>query len=118
MSRASQLRTLLPAGVRSHRNKFTATIRVNKKLYKLGVFKTAEEASNAYQTALNDLNNIEKYVVLQLPRSKFGTGVYQGKNKKSFDVKLKVDGKIKHLGSFKDLEKAQEFVRNYKCQMS
>lgn len=44
-----------PTGVSKNKNAFKANIRINKKSYHLGTFKTIEEASNAYQNALKQL---------------------------------------------------------------
>jgi hypothetical protein len=46
----------LPTGVyKTLNNKFISRIRINKKQHNLGTFKTIEEASNAYQNALKQL---------------------------------------------------------------
>ena len=47
----------LPTGVRKWRNKYKAQIKIKGKLISLGLYLTQEEASNAYQQQIAQLNN-------------------------------------------------------------
>lgn len=57
-SKERTLKTNLPVGVwfDKTRNNYQCKIRINKKQYHLGRFKTIDEASQAYQNKLNTLN--------------------------------------------------------------
>ena len=55
-SRTRSQKTGLPVGVSKFKNKFQSKIRINSKQKHLGYFNTLEEASQAYQQALKNLN--------------------------------------------------------------
>jgi isocitrate/isopropylmalate dehydrogenase len=52
----------LPTGVTKRRNNYMAKIVVGGKTWQLGTYRLIQEASDIYQAALADTENIEKYV--------------------------------------------------------
>lgn len=94
----------LPMGVASYRGKYSAALYVRGKRRAIGTFNTIEEASAQYQSAINDLENIDKYLK---PRkvSPYGAGIRFQSGK--FAAKTSKQ----YLGSFLTLEQAQEARR-------
>lgn len=101
----------LPTGVHIDKKKYCARILVNKKYHHLGVFKNPEQASSAYQTALSDLDNIEKYSKKNKV-SKYGKGVYRNGN--NYSCSVRKDNKNFYLGTYKTIEEAKNAIKNYK----
>lgn len=96
------------AGVTSKYGKYAAQISINNINYNLGLFKTPNDASKAYQKAkLNYL--INGVVPRALPHSSSLntsgiTGVYKRKNR--WQAAIGVNGKFKSLGYFLTKEEA------------
>lgn len=95
----------LPIGVSKERNGFMSQINYNKKHYRLGVFPTIEKAHAQYEMAINDLENIHKYV-LPPRKSKYGKGI-QYRNGK-YCAEAYVNKIKKYLGAFDTKEEAEQ----------
>jgi hypothetical protein len=105
------LTRILPMGVYQYGNKFQATIKKKGKTYNLGTYDNAVDASNIYQIALNDLDNVEKYTKVR-SKSQYGSGVY--KTKYGFCAKISVNGKNKYIGRFETPEAANTAIESFK----
>ncbi len=75
VTKSIQVNRELPTGVLLHGKRYSAKIVVNGVQVPLGCFDTPEEASDKYQVALADIENIEKHRVAKR-LSKYGRGVY------------------------------------------
>lgn len=95
----------LPIGISRDGDRFLATIYYKRKATYLGSFKSPEEASRIYNMAVNDLDNIHKYIVVSQKKSVYGLGVY--KKGDMFYAKVAHKSKSIFVGSFNTPEEAQ-----------
>jgi hypothetical protein len=93
-------------GVCRQGNRFQARIVIENKFINLGVFDTAEEAGNAYKKALDDKNNGLK--INPVNNMKLGESNYKGVHVSgvNFRVRICINGINRDLGSFPDVELA------------
>ena len=111
VSRAKSRKRILPTGVSLNDGRYRATIRHNHKTYNLGSYATPKSAGMAYQAALNDLDNIEKYAK-QFIESKYGYGVKKSKGR--FQARVKIKGKNRSFGCFSTAQEASEVATEVK----
>ena len=93
-------------GVCKSRGKFQARIFIDNKFINLGVFETAELAGKEYQKALKIKNKGGKVMPtenIKISETNF-KGVY--KNRDKFRVRICIDGVNKDLGTFRDINLA------------
>ena len=97
-------------GVSKMNNKYTSKIALNGKYLNLGSFKTEIEAHECYQKALFNFekNGIIPEIKPKTYSSKY-KGVYWNKPNKNWLAHIKINGKAKHIGSFKTETEAYEF---------
>jgi hypothetical protein len=105
ISRAKRRKRKLPTGVHPHKGRFRATICKNGKTYHLGTFDAITGASNAYQVALTDIENVEKYLVSHKV-SIYGFGVKKSKGR--FQARIKIKGKNRSFGCYSTAEEASK----------
>lgn len=104
-----------PLGVSAVRGKYRASIYYNRQKHDLGTFDDENEASNKYQLALSDLENIEKYVVESskhkphLPKN-----ITFRKDTKKYQIRISINGKYKCMGSFFTPEEAVKKLKTIK----
>ena len=89
--------------------KWNSAIKINKKTYHLGAFINEIDASNAYQLALKNWE--EKG---ELPPKKVFSSKYKGvtfrPTTNNWGAKIKINGKLKHIGVYKtELEASNAF---------
>lgn len=80
---------------------FTAKIYNNSKRFTLGHFNTEEEASDAYLTALDDINNGREINEYHPNMSSKCKGVHYSKDKDRWISNLTINGKTIYIGSYK-----------------
>lgn len=101
----------LPVGVRRQGKRFYAVIVVKQKAHRLGMFDTPEEAHAAYNTALNDLENIDQYAVKFIPNLiKSWAAPYRHR---FFRAMIRRNGRNKSLGTFTTEEEARRVAFRY-----
>jgi tetratricopeptide (TPR) repeat protein len=128
-SREKTLKSGLPTGVWLNSNrklpkkKYRASIVVRRKALCLGSYQTIDEASKAYQDALNSLNQFLKDTddkgdtdqwiglyyenIKNKPRNnKFPKGVAYQKRDELYIASIRINGIRTHLGSYKKVEDA------------
>jgi hypothetical protein len=95
-------------GVCKSKNKFQARIRINNKFVNLGIFDTAELAGLEYQKALKIKNNGGKVMPTEnIKISEVGfKGIY--KSGLNFRVRISINGINRDLGTFPNIELANE----------
>ena len=100
-------------GVNKSLKKYTAKIVVDGKAKCLGSYATKEEASTAYQKALDEINKGLPISYKKPPTKNKYKYVYQRGDK--YIATLTIDGKHKHLGNYatpEDASKAIEFFKS------
>ena len=87
---------------------FTSTVRHNKKHYSLGTYETKEMAKNAYQNAINIINNgmdVELKLQAITKKKQPQKSIYYDKSKNKYVVNIRI-------GEFKDLPDAEKAKDN------
>jgi hypothetical protein len=93
-------------GVHKKGVKFISVINIKRKLYRLGTFKTAEEAHERYLEARNNLDNFEEWYNKIRPKKQTLLGAHKDGSK--FCSRIFFKNKTHRLGSFKTPEEANE----------
>ena len=100
-------------GVYKKGDKYQAVIYIDGTLKHLGIYDTPQDASDAYQKALEEINKGLPISYKPIPPKSGYIGVTQNRNK--YRARLTIDGKNKHLGTFDTPELAnlaiQEFLK-------
>jgi hypothetical protein len=94
--------------------KWISTIVFNKKIFFLGHFDSEIEASEYYENALKAIKNGTKIIKKPFITSSKFVGVHWSKYHKKWVSRIKIKGKAKHLGYFKDEKEASECYVNFK----
>jgi hypothetical protein len=84
------------------KNKFEAQININNKYKYLGLFTDEYEAHLAYEKALKMYNEGDLSFMKPKEFSSKYVGVYWNKKSNKWEVKIRIDDKIKYLGTFTD----------------
>ena len=99
-------------GVSKTHNRYRAVIRVDDKNIHLGYYATKEEASNAYQKALDEHNKGLPISYKPIPPKCGYKNVTQKGSR--YQAALTIDGKQKYLGMFATPELARDAIVDYK----
>ncbi len=95
-----------PIGVSKVDLKYRSAIFYNRK-YNLGTFETIEDAKNAYDKALGDLDNLHLYEsTVKKERPDLPRGITYRNDTKRYSIRKRIDGKYKSLGCFKTKNEA------------
>jgi len=83
------------------RNKWKSQITINGKIKRLGYFNSEEEASKYYQDALKSIEEDTEVKINKPKTSSKYKGVTWVKERNKWKSQITINGKIKHIGSFK-----------------
>jgi len=101
---------------------WVSKITIGNKRIHLGYFKNEIEAHNYYQQQLENLNNGKKVVAKPQNFSSKYKGVSWNKHANQWQSYIRINGKRKHLGYFKDEKKAhnayQKALKNIQTPLS
>jgi len=93
-------------------NKWMSSIEINGKSKFLGYFDLEEEANKYYQNALK---SIEEGTEVKIKKHKYSSkykGVFWRKQRSKWVSQIRINGKLKHLGSFDSEEEASKYYQD------